>query len=94
MSTIDIKALAKLARLDTSEEELAQLETELPSVLQFVDTIQKADVSTDVVAPELRNVVRADENPHESGVYTEALLSAAPAREGDRIAVRQVISKK
>ncbi len=94
MSTIDIKALAKLARLDMSEEELAQLETELPSILQFVDTIQKADVSTDVVAPELRNVVRADENPHESGVYTEALLSAAPAREGDRIAVRQVISKK
>ena len=42
----------------------------------------------------LRNIMRADENPHESGKYTEKLLKAAPARDGDRVAVKQVISRK
>ncbi len=94
MTQIDIKALAQLARLEVSDEELAQLEKDLPGILAFVDTIQKAEVSSEIVTPTLRNVVREDTNPHESGIYTETLLSAAPARDGDRIAVRQVISRK
>lgn len=91
---VDIKGLAKLARLEVSDEELAKLEKEIPDILAFVETIQKADTSTISITPELRNVMRADENPHESGMYTEKLLSAAPAREGDKVAVKQVISRK
>ena len=94
MTNIDIKALAKLARLEVSDEELVKLEAEMPGILNFVDTIQKANVSNAVATPSLRNVVRRDENAHESGIYTEALLKAAPAREGDRIVVKQVISRK
>lgn len=94
MSTIDIKGLAALARIQVSDEELARLETELPNILQFVDTIQKLDVSPVPVVPVLRNVLRADGQPHESGKYTESLLAAAPAREGNRIAVKQVVSRK
>lgn len=94
MIDVDIAALAKLARLEVGAEEMAQLENELPSILAFVDTIQKANPSIEVSVPTLRNVLRADEHPHESGAYTEALLAAAPAREGDRIVVKQVISRK
>jgi len=90
----DIQNLAKLSRLEVSNEELAKLEQELPSILDFVETIQKAEVGKETKSPELRNVMRADENPHESGKYTEALLKAAPAREGNRIAVKQVISRQ
>ncbi len=91
---VDIKGLARLARLEVSDEELAKLEREIPDVIRFVETIQKADTSKVSITPELHNVMRADENPHESGIHTETLLSAAPAREGDRIAVKQVISRK
>ncbi len=91
---VDVVALAKLARLEVSDEELAKLEKEIPSILAFVETIQKADVSRVKESHELRNVMRADENPHESGIHTEKLLDAAPAREGNRIAVKQVISRK
>lgn len=91
---VDITALAKLARLDVSSEELAKLEKEIPAILAFVDTIQKAVADAPKGEPTLQNVMRADENPHESGIHTEKLLSAAPAREGDRIAVKQVISRK
>ncbi len=39
----------------------------------------------------LRNVMRPDENPHEAGIFTEALLSAAPAREGNRLLVKKIL---
>jgi len=91
---VDISALAKLARLEVSDAELAKLEKEIPDILAFVETIQKADAGKEASAPELRNVMRADENPIESGKYTERLLDAAPARAGNRIAVKQVISRK
>lgn len=96
MGKVDIKALAKLARLEVSESELEKLETEIPDILKFVETIQT------VSAPgfggpkksSLVNVMRADDNPHEGGIYTEALMKAAPVSVGNRIAVKQVISRK
>lgn len=91
---VDIAALAKLARLEVSAEELVKLETEIPAILAFVDTIQKAQAGQEAEAPALRNVMRADENPIESGTYTETLLAAAPSRDGDRFAVKQVISRR
>ena len=102
---IDVAALAKLARLEVSDGELAKLEKEIPEILHFVETIQAAsadasafDKSSAEQAGEpkkaLRNVMRDDENPHESGKYTEKLLKAAPARSGDRVAVKQVLSRR
>ena len=90
---VNIRALASLARLEVSDEELARLEGELPAILSFVETVQKVAVDTQHSAPSLRNVMREDVNPHESGKYTEVLLAAAPAREGNRLAVKQVLSK-
>ena len=90
---VNIAALAKLARLEVSDAELAKLETEIPAILHFVETIQSANTAAEVTSPALRNVMRADENPIESGKYTKTLLDAAPAREGDRVAVKQVISR-
>ncbi|MHB1086280.1 MAG: Asp-tRNA(Asn)/Glu-tRNA(Gln) amidotransferase subunit GatC [Minisyncoccota bacterium] len=94
MTNIDIRALAKLARLEVSDTEVEKLEKEIPGILGFVETIQKASVSKDVHAPVLHNVMRADTDAHESGIYTKELLEAAPAKSGDRIAVKQVISRK
>ncbi len=92
--TVDIRALAQLARVDISDAEVAKLEKEIPSILKFVETIQKADVSGASADTSIRNVMREDSNPHESGIYTERLLKAAPTREGNRIAVKQVITRK
>ena len=91
---VDIAALARLARVEVSAEELAKLEKEIPDILAFVETIQKADTGKEVHAPELHNVMRADENPHEGGIYSEKLLEAAPAVEKNRVVVKQVISRK
>ncbi len=92
--TVDITALAKLARLEISDEEKLSLEKELPGILSFVETIQKAEVTSETKGQGLHNVMRADEGAHEGGIYSETLLSAAPAREGERIVVKQVVSRK
>ena len=91
---VDIAALAKLARLHVSEGELAKLQDEIPNILGFVEIVQSATLGKGVHAPTLRNIMRADENPHESGMYTDKLLDAAPARENGRVVVSQVISRK
>ena len=91
---IDIAALAKLARLEVSAEELVKLEREIPEILKFVEQTQEVHASAPMHKPLLRNVMRDDADPIESGKHTAKLLDAAPAREGDRIAVKQVISRK
>ncbi|OGG59440.1 hypothetical protein A3C86_00595 [Candidatus Kaiserbacteria bacterium RIFCSPHIGHO2_02_FULL_49_16] len=92
-----IQNLAKLARLEVSGKELATLEKEIPDILKFVETIQSVSEKPTALSTTLINVMRADDppagGPHEGGIYTEALLKAAPTRVGDSIAVKQVIKR-
>lgn len=90
---IDVAALAKLAKLEVSAEELAKLEKEIPAILGFVETIQAVAADVAHESPAHRNVMREDTNPHETGLHTRTLLDAAPAQKDDQIAVKQVISK-
>ena len=91
---VNVRALALLSRVDISDTEVAKLEQEIPSILTFVEVIQRADVSGVVLDTSMRNVMREDDTPQSGGVFTEALLAAAPTRIGDRIAVKQVVSRK
>lgn len=91
---VDISALAKLARLELSEEELTKLSGEISNILGFVEVIQKLDAPGEAKGTGLRNVVREDINPTEGGIYSEKLLSAAPARADRHIVVKQVVSRK
>ena len=91
---VDVAALAKMARLEVSAEELAKLEREIPEILAFVTTIQ--EVAADAPAkttPEHHNIMRTDDNVREPGTYTEAILGEAPEREGNYFKVPQVIKR-
>ncbi len=90
---VDVASLAKLARLEVSAEELQKLETQIPEILAFVETIQTVSDAAPVHEASVRNVMREDANPHESGMYTRDLVDAAPAQKDDQISVLQVISK-
>lgn len=91
--SVDVAALAKLAKLEVSPEELSRLGKEIPDILKFVETIQ--EVSENVPSADVahRNVMREDAEPHESGLYTEDLLAAAPAQKDGRVVVKQVIKR-
>ncbi len=75
----EIKKLAHLARIEVTEEEVAQYAQDLESILGYVDQINNVDVSSVDGAPLQINNFRLDENPHESGQYIESLLADAPA---------------
>ena len=92
---VDVKALAQLARINVSDDELAALEREVPEILSFVDQIQEvaAELPKEPIAPAHRNIFREDANPHESGEYTDALLANAPDTKNGYVKVKQVIKK-
>jgi aspartyl-tRNA(Asn)/glutamyl-tRNA(Gln) amidotransferase subunit C len=94
---IDIKEIEKLAalsRLAVSPEEKEALRKDIDSILGYIDQIKKATVSGVVLTqeiPDVRNIMREDTDPHESGLFTEDLLAAAPAREKNYLKVKKIL---
>ena len=92
-----VLALAKLARIEISDTEAESLSKEFDAILGYVGEIKKiADPSQP--SPKLGegkggvyNIMREDENPHESGIHTEKILKEAPDREGDYIKVKKIL---
>jgi aspartyl-tRNA(Asn)/glutamyl-tRNA(Gln) amidotransferase subunit C len=93
--TIDRAAVdhvARLARLDLSEDERAKMSVELAQILEHAEKIQALDlegIEPTAHSLPLRNVMRADE-------VTESLsqddaLANAPAAEDDRFKVPRII---
>ncbi|HXK40181.1 MAG TPA: Asp-tRNA(Asn)/Glu-tRNA(Gln) amidotransferase subunit GatC [Candidatus Paceibacterota bacterium] len=103
MTQPDIKALLRLARIDISPEEETALAADSEKILEFVEQIQKAHGEAGSAEPLGHsptgeptlgipfNVFRDDVNPHESGIYTEAILAQAPEREGDYVKVKKIL---
>ena len=92
-SAEDVRKLAALARIDISDAELERFTKEFDSILAYVGQLEKLELHEAAAAkPPLRNGMREDGEPHESGNYTEKLASAFPERDGDYLAVKQIIS--
>ncbi|MBI5405770.1 aspartyl/glutamyl-tRNA amidotransferase subunit C [Candidatus Kaiserbacteria bacterium] len=89
----DVQKLAALARITVADAELAAFTREFDAILAYVGQLEKLDIpsSPGEEKPPLRNVVRADGEPHASGVYTKKLAEQFPAREGDALSVKQII---
>lgn len=88
----DVRHVAKLARLDLSEQELERYTQQLGSILHYVNKISELDV-TDVPPMEhalpLHNVLR-DDIP-EPALPVEKALSNAPQRDGDFFSVPKIL---
>ncbi len=87
-----VRAVAKLARLELTPEELASMTRQLSVILEYVD--QLGQVSTDGVEPlahplPIHNVFRDDE-PAPS-LPVDAALANAPDRRGDFYGVPAVL---
>ena len=88
---IDIEHVAKLARLDLSEEEIARLRTQLAQILEHaarVGEVAAADV-VPTASPIPRANVYRDDVPEPSLPVDEALRNA-PERDGDRFRVPRI----
>ncbi len=87
----DIQNLAKLARIEISEDETKSLVQEIDSILGYVGQIQEISVSGVSDVSVLRNVMRDDVVTHAPRQYTEDILALAPSREGDYLKVKKIL---
>ncbi len=94
MNSVDIEKLAKLARIEIGKEEGEKLGGEIESILAYVGELQKVSLTSDHTTLSLshKNVMREDGNPHESGLHTGALVSAAPLCDDGLIKVKKILS--
>lgn len=94
MNKEEVLKLAKLARIEVSDDEAEAFSKDFEAILGYVGEIKQANLGSIEPGKEdfaLRNVMREDEDPHESGVHTEALLAEAPAREGGYVKVKKIL---
>jgi aspartyl-tRNA(Asn)/glutamyl-tRNA(Gln) amidotransferase subunit C len=89
----DVLKLAQLARIELTEQEIAEFSTELSEILQYVEQLQKIDVSelepTSQVTG-LTNVTRTD-TIVKYGYAPKDLLKNVPSVQDDLIKVRRVL---
>lgn len=93
LSQDDVLKLARLARLELSDEEVQQFQNEFNAILGYVEQLQKVDISglepTSQVTG-LKDVMRQDEIQ----AYTaspEALMKGVPATDGGHIKVKRIL---
>lgn len=89
----DVLKLARLARLDLSDEEVEAYRKELSAILDYVAQLDNADVAgleptTQVTG--LKNVMREDQVV-DYGVSPEDLLRLAPKTQDGQIKVNRMI---
>lgn len=91
MQKEDIEKLAKLSRLSLKDKEKEGFVKDFNSILEYVSEINSVVAGeTPKEAGELRNVMRQDGEPHESGVYTDALMGDVPKVKDGFVEVKQV----
>lgn len=95
ISREDVANLAKLARIDMSDDELDHLASELSVILDAVARVQvvaNSDVPPTSHPIPMTNVFRVDEN--RPSLSPEDALSGAPASEGQRFKVPQILGEE
>lgn len=94
LSKQQTECIAKLARLDLTEEELKKYGSQLSDVLSYIDQLKEVDVNG--VEPTaqitgLENVLREDVARDWDEKEIEEALADAPEKEGRFIKVKRVI---
>jgi aspartyl-tRNA(Asn)/glutamyl-tRNA(Gln) amidotransferase subunit C len=92
--TIDVRYVAKLARIALTDEEVDRFGAQLGDLLMHVDALSRLDVSAVAATAQVvesRNVQR-DDVPAPC-LDRETVLSQAPQRQGDFFRVPRIIAE-
>lgn len=92
MNAEKVLNLAKLARIEMNDAEAEKLSGEFEQILNYVSEVKKVPpLDKGEIKEGIYNVFREDGEPHESGIYTEKILSQASAREGNYLKVKKIL---
>lgn len=93
----NIEKLATLSRISVSPKEQKALKTDIDSILSYIEQIQEISVEgiteEGVGISNLRNVMREDGEPHETGIYTKELLNEVPSVKDGYVEVKKIIDQ-
>lgn len=94
MATVEeVKKLAVLARIRVADADLEKFTKEFDSILAYVGQLEQLHFPDDLKKekPMLRNSMREDGEPHPAGMHTEKLAAQFSDRDGNALAVKQII---
>ena len=89
-----VEHIAKLARIELTEQEKEKFSKELSSILDYVAQLNKVDtknVKPIIQVAGLENVMREDEKRKEKKEEKDRLLKEAPQKKGDYIKVPKIL---
>lgn len=101
----DVEKLASLARITIPENEIEKVCQDIEAILSYVSQINEANSAGGELPEKLpgnlsperqynfgvKNVMREDGQPHESGKFTDSLLTRAPKTEKGFIKVKKIL---
>ncbi|MFA5361461.1 MAG: Asp-tRNA(Asn)/Glu-tRNA(Gln) amidotransferase subunit GatC [archaeon] len=89
----DVKHIAKLARLELSENEIKKMQKELSDILNYFDLLKKApaflDSEKEPVLQENLESVREDQEKHSQS--SDEIVSSFPNKKDDYIKVKNIL---
>jgi len=92
LSAEDVRAIADLARLELSDEDVARYQRQLSAILDYFQKLEELDTShidpTSSVLP-LTNVMRADVAG--AALSVDDVVANAPDSDGEQFRVRAVL---
>lgn len=94
MDRDEVRALAKLARIEITDAEAEKLSHEFAKILDYVGEVRevgKSNKSDKLKKEEVYNIMREDGEPHAPGIYTEDILNNAPGRKDNYIKVKKIL---
>lgn len=94
----DIDTLAELSRLEIAEDEKVSLQKDLEGILAYVSDLKKvtANLAGETSVAEndtalVRNAMREDTNPYESGAFSSELLAEMPETKDGYNKVKKIL---
>lgn len=94
ISVEEVKKLATLARIEVGDAEARALAKDMEGILEYVALVKNVAGGAETQEGQekaLTKVMREDTAPHESGAYTDALMSAAPETEDGLVKVKKIL---
>lgn len=89
----DIEKLAKLARIKLTEDEMKKLLKDVDPILDYVAQLKEVTSSIDEKkkAGDLRNVMREDSNPTQTGTNTKNIVDNMPDSQDNYLKVKKIL---
>ena len=92
LDSATVRRIARLARIRVDDQQVAQLQTELNSILGWIEQLNEVDVTgIEPLTGAAQMALKMREDVVTDGGIREQILANAPDREGDFFAVPKVV---